>query len=83
MPDKPQSYQLLDELDPHQLSVVINLLKIMVQDDDHLADHDIQAIAASQEYFHKNPEGGVSFEQVVAECGFTMDQIDHSKKAIL
>ena len=55
----------------------------MVHEDDHLTDNDVQAIAASREYFHKNPEGGVSFEQVVAECGFKMDQIEHSKKAIL
>lgn len=83
MPDQQAAYQLLDQLDPHQLSVVINLLKIMIHDDDHLTDNDVQAIAASREYFRKNPEGGVSFEQVIAECGFTMDQIDHSKKAIL
>lgn len=54
----------------------------MVYEDDHLTDDDVQAIAASREYFRKNPEGGVSFEQVVAECGFTMDQIVHSKKAM-
>jgi hypothetical protein len=30
---------------------------------------------ASREYFRQNPEGGIPFEQVVAECGFTMDQV--------
>jgi hypothetical protein len=44
-------------------------------DDDVLTEDDREAVAASREYFRQNPEGGVSFEEVVAECGFTMDEI--------
>jgi hypothetical protein len=44
-------------------------------DDEPLTDEDRRAVAASREYFRQNAEGGVTFEQVVADLGFTMDQI--------
>ncbi len=40
-----------------------------------LSEEDIEAVAASREYFRQNPGGGVSFEEFATECGFTMDQI--------
>jgi hypothetical protein len=46
----------------------------MIHDEDELTEKDRRAIAASREYFQRGGEG-VPFEQVVAECGFTMDQI--------
>jgi hypothetical protein len=52
------------------------LLEVMLREDDdeELAEEDRRAIAASRDYFRQNPEGGLTFEQVVAECGLTMDQ---------
>lgn len=52
---------------------------MMVNDvDDELTEEDHQAVAASREYFSKgNP--GIPFEQVVADCGFTMDEIRNPK----
>ena len=49
----------------------------MIRDDDdeELTAEDRRALAASRDYFRQNPEGGVFFEQVVAECGFNMDQV--------
>jgi hypothetical protein len=44
-----------------------------------LTEEDRRAIAASREYFQQNPEGGLTFEQVAAECGLTMDQIPKHK----
>jgi len=44
-------------------------------DNEALSEEDRRAVAASREYFRQNTEGGVSFEQVVADLGFTMDQI--------
>lgn len=71
-----QAHQLLDLLPADKLSTVRSLLEAMVHDeDDELTDEDRRAIAASREYFRRNPEGGIPFEQVVADCGFTMDQI--------
>jgi hypothetical protein len=79
---KQHAHHLLEQLGPGQLDAVVRLLEVMVrhEDDDLLSDEDRQAVAASREYFRQNPEGGVPFEQVVAECGFTMEQIESYKR---
>jgi hypothetical protein len=72
-------HELVDELEPSQLAAVGQLLEVMVHDeDDELTDEDRRAVAASREYFRKGGEG-TPLEQVVAECGFTMDQIRNYK----
>ena len=48
---------------------------ILSDDDEEPAAEDRRALTASREYFRQNPEGGIPFEQVVAKCGFTMDQV--------
>jgi hypothetical protein len=70
-------HEMLDRLPQAQLGAVEGLLKAML-DDEELSAEDLRAIALSREYFREGGQG-VSFEQVVAECGFTMDQI-HSFK---
>ena len=66
---------MLDQLGAAQFDAVVRLLEVMLRgDDEEPTADDRRAIGASREYFRHNPEGGVSFEQVVAECGFTMDQ---------
>lgn len=79
MPDRQHAHQMLDQLGPGQLAAIVNLLEVMVHDDDELPEEDRLAVAASREYFQQNPESGIPFEQVVAECGFTMDQIRNSQ----
>lgn len=49
-------------------------------DDEELTAEDLRAVAASREYFRQRPEGGIPFEQVAAECGFTMDQVRHQRE---
>ena len=48
----------------------------MIEDDEpeEFSDEDRRAVAASREYFRQGGEG-LSFEEVVADCGFTMEQI--------
>jgi hypothetical protein len=76
-------HELLDQLDASQLAAIGQLLEVMVHDeDDELTDEDRRAVAASREYFRNGGEG-TPFEQVVAECGFTMDQIRNSKSGQL
>ncbi|MGA2153460.1 MAG: hypothetical protein ABSH37_03530 [Bryobacteraceae bacterium] len=76
MPDKQQAYSLIDQLGPGQLAAVVRLLETMVYDDEEeLTAEDRRAVTASREHFRQNPEGGVPFEQVVADLGFTMDQV--------
>ena len=75
--DKQRAHQLLDRLDPGQLAAVQQLLEVMVHpaaDEEPLTEHDRRTVAQSREWFEKDPEG-TPFEQVVAECGFTMDGI--------
>ena len=74
--DRQQAHQLLDQLGPAQFDAVVRLLEVILSDDDEEpAAEDRRALAASREYFRQNPEGGIPFEQVVAECGFTVDQV--------
>jgi hypothetical protein len=76
MPDRQHAHQLLDQLGPGQFDAVAKLLEVMTgEEDEELTEEDRRAVAASRDYFRQNPEGGIPFEQVVAECGFTMDQI--------
>jgi hypothetical protein len=76
--DRQQAHQLLDQLGAAQFDAVVRLLEVMLRDDDEkLTAEDRRAVAASREYFRQNPKGGIPFEQVVAECGFTMDQVRH------
>jgi hypothetical protein len=55
------------------------LLQVMIRSDDEaLTEEDRQAIAASFEYFDKGGVG-IPFEQVVADLGFTMEQVRNYK----
>jgi hypothetical protein len=77
--NRQQAHQLLDQLGPAQFDAIVKLLEVMVrdEDDEELTAEDRRAVAASRDYFRQNPEGGIPFEQVVAECGLTMDQVRH------
>ena len=73
---KQHAHQLLEQLGPDQIAAVLQLLEVMVEpEDEPLTGEDRRAVAASREYFRQNPEGGVTLEQVAADCGFTMDRI--------
>lgn len=79
--DRQQAHQLLDQLTPAQLDAIAKLLEVMIREDDdeELTAEDRRAVAASRDYFQHSPEGGIPFEQVVAECGLTMDQVRHHR----
>ncbi len=72
-----KAHELLGQLNPGKLAAVVHLLEVMVhdeEDEEELSEEDRRALRASDEYFRKGGQG-IPFEQVVAECGFTMDQI--------
>ena len=72
-----KAHELLSQLAPDKLAAVVHLLEVMVdddEDDEELTEEDQRALLASQEYF-RNGGQGIPFEQVVAELGFTMEQI--------
>ena len=75
--ERQQAHALIDLLSPSKLGVVRSLLEVMVDDgteDDGLTEEDRRALRASEEYFRSGGQG-IPFEQVVADLGFTMDQI--------
>jgi hypothetical protein len=82
---KQHAHELIEQLGPDQIEAVLQLLEVMVEprldrdDDEPLTEEDRRAVAASREYFRQNSEGGVTLEQVVADCGLTMDQIRSHK----
>jgi hypothetical protein len=82
--DKQHAHQLLDRLDPGQFDAVVRLLEVMTDpenasirdapvDDEPVTEEEERAVAASKQWFKNNP--GIPFEDVVAELGFTMEQI--------
>ena len=74
--NKQHAHELLEQLGPGPLAAVVHLLEVMIEaEEDELSEEDRDAIRKSREYFRANPEGGFSFEDVVAGCGFTMDQV--------
>ena len=81
--ERQQAHALLDLLPPAKLGAVRSLLEAMVDDDDNpdaeLTEEDRRALRASDEYF-RNGGQGIPFEQVVADLGFTMDQIRSGAK---
>ena len=70
-------HELIDHLPPGQLAAIETLLESMI-DHEELTEEDRRALRASDQYFRSGGKG-IPFEQVVAELGFTMDQIrdDH------
>lgn len=77
-------HELVDQLAPVQLDALETILKSMLDpvsralanapiDDEPVTEEEEAAVARSKEWFKHNE--GIPFEQVVAELGFTMDQI--------
>jgi hypothetical protein len=86
--DKQHAHQLLDRLDPGQFDAVVRLLEVMADpaavsirnapiDDEPVTAEEERAVAASKEWFQTHP--GIPFEEVVADLGFTMEQIRGNK----
>ena len=71
---REQAHALLDLLPPAKLGVVHSLLEVMVDDDEELTEEDRCALRASREYFRSGGRG-VPFEQVVADLGFSMQEL--------
>ena len=82
-------HSLVDRLPPAQLAVIEGLLSVMVDpvahalrnapvEDEQISDEEEQAVRRSKEWFKHNQ--GTSFEDVVAELGFSMDQVFNSKE---
>ena len=76
--ERQQTHTLLERLSAEKLRVVRSLLQVIVDDEEELTEEDRRAVAASRDYFERGGEG-ISFDQVVADLGFTMDQVRSGK----
>jgi len=81
---RQRAYELIDCLPTAQISALVGFLKTIVDpvavalrdapmDDEPITEEEERAVAESREWFKHNP--GIPFEQVVAELGFTMEQV--------
>lgn len=73
MSDKQHAHELIERLGPGQVAAVVHLLEVMVDDDEEIGAEEETAVARSKEWFQHNE--GIPFERVVADLGFTMDQV--------
>jgi len=75
--DKQHAHALLDRVPADQMTAAVRFLEFLLAtagiEDEKIGEEEEQAVAGSKEWFKHNP--GTPFEQVVAELGFTMEQI--------
>lgn len=81
---RQHAHELIDRIPETQLSALVGLLETIVDpvavalrdapiDDEPLTEEEERAVKESREWFKHNP--GIPFEQVVAELGFTMEEV--------
>lgn len=88
MTDKQHAHALLDRIPNDQIIAAVRFLEFLLLDpisralatapfeDEEISEEEEQAVARSREWFKQNP--GTPFEDVVAELGFSMEQVrDH------
>lgn len=88
--DKQHAHALLERVPADQMIAAVRFLEFLLLDpvdralataaeeDEEISEEEEQAVARSREWFKHNE--GIPFEQVVAELGFTMDQIRNASK---
>lgn len=85
MSDKRQhAHELIDRMPETQLSALVGLLETIIDpvalalrdapmDDEPTSEEEERAVKESREWLKHNP--GIPFEQIVAELGFTMEEV--------
>ena len=80
--EKQHAHALLDRILPDQINTAVRFLEFLLVsapvEDEEIGEEEERAVARSKEWFKNND--GIPFEQVVAEMGFTMDQIRSASK---
>ncbi len=83
--DKQHAHALIDRVPADQMTAAVRFLEFLLLnreegvlatapvEDEEISEEEEQAVARSKEWFQHNE--GIPFEQVVAELGFTMEQI--------
>jgi hypothetical protein len=82
--DKQQAHRMLDHLAPDQVAAVVHLMEVMLDpvsralasappEDEEISAEEEQAVAEAREWLKHNK--AIPFEDVVAELGFTMEEV--------
>jgi hypothetical protein len=78
---RQHAHELIDRMPEMQLSALVGLLETIVDpafEDEEIGEEETRAVARSKEWFKHNQ--GIPFEDVIAELGFTMEQIGKHKE---
>ena len=86
---KQHAHGMIERLAPEKLCAVVGLLEILLDpfdralaaaeiDDEPPTEEERRDIEASREWFKHNE--GIPFEKVVAELGFTMEEVANYKE---
>ncbi len=90
MVDKQHAHALVDRIPADQMNAAVRFLEFLLQapadhalpvnsiEDEVISEEEEHAVARSKQWFRHND--GIPFEQVVAEMGFTMDEIRSASK---
>lgn len=81
---KQYAHVMIDLLAPEKLTAVVGLLEVMLDpvaralahaplEDEEISEEEERTVAESREWLRHNK--GIPFEQVVAELGFTMEEV--------
>ncbi len=81
---RQHAHELIDQLPEPQLTALVGLLESIVDpvaaalrnapvDDEPVTEEEERAVAEAREWLRHNE--GIPFEQVVAELGFTMEEV--------
>ena len=78
---KQHAHQLIDRIPADELVTAVRFLEFMASnamiEDEEIGEDEEQTVARSKEWYKRND--GIPFENVVAELGFTMEQIRDNK----
>ncbi len=87
MSDKEHAHELIDRLADAEIPTAVRFLEFMLLDpvsralanapieDEEISEEEELAVAEAREWLKHNP--GIPFEQVVAELGFTMEEVQN------
>ncbi len=76
--DKQPAHALLDRLPADQMNAAVRFLEFLLLEDEEISEEEEAAVARSKEWFKHNE--GIPFEDLVADLGFSMDEIRKGSK---
>ena len=76
--NQQHAHELLDRLSSDQMNTAVRFLEFLLLEDEEISEEEEAAVARSKEWFqHKE---GIPFEELVADLGFSMDEVRKGSK---